>query len=152
MVSFNCNLKNTSDQLISATYNHDVLAVEQEAGKPLNALALAMQNLTKGEKRNISLKAQEAYGFYDPAKIILFPKNKLPKHIKVGETIQIAGKSGAIRSYKIMNLHGNMANLDGNHPLAGQDLIFEIETLAVRNATPSEIAEAANNVTLLKLH
>ena len=59
--------------------------------------------------------------------MILFPKKNLKKDLRVGEIISIAGKSGAIRSYKVSQIHQDMVSLDGNHPLAGQDLIFEIE-------------------------
>jgi FKBP-type peptidyl-prolyl cis-trans isomerase SlyD len=45
-----------------------------------------------------------------------------------------------------------MVSLDGNHPLAGQDLIFEIEALDARLATPSEIESAVNSVSVQLLH
>ena len=45
-----------------------------------------------------------------------------------------------------------MVSLDGNHPLAGQDLIFEIEALEVRDATPAEIDESVNIVSTQLLH
>jgi FKBP-type peptidyl-prolyl cis-trans isomerase SlyD len=152
VISFNCNLKSKTGQQISFTYNREVLATEQQGGNFLTGLALGMQNLTKGEKRSISLNAQQAYGFYDPSKTIFFPKNKLPKTIRVGENIQIVGKSGQVRSYKVLQLHDNMVTLDGNHPLAGQDLIFEIETLEVREATQEEIEGSANTIAVQPLH
>jgi FKBP-type peptidyl-prolyl cis-trans isomerase 2 len=108
----------------------------------LAGLALGLQNLKKGEKRKICLSAVEAYGLYDPKKVILYPRKKIPKTIAVGENISIAGKSGAIRTYRIVSIHDDMVSLDGNHALAGQDLIFEIETLEARDATAEEIAES----------
>jgi FKBP-type peptidyl-prolyl cis-trans isomerase SlyD len=152
VVSFNCILKSRTGQLISSTFNNEVLAANQAEGGMLSGLVSALQNLVKGEKRLINLTAAEAYGFYDPSKVILFPRNKLPKHLKTGQKIQIVGKSGAIREYKLIELHTNMASLDGNHPLAGQDLIFEIEVLSAREASESEIAESANTVVEQVLH
>lgn len=152
VVSFNCLLKNKTGQLISSTYNHDVLAAEDSNGSLLKGLALKMQNLVNGEKRSIELPAEEAYGFYDPAKIIFFPKVKLPKTVRVGGTVQITGKSGQIRSYKVLQLHDNMATLDANHPLAGQDLIFEIEVISARAASAHEIEESGNMVSGQLLH
>lgn len=118
----------------------------------LLGLSKGLQNLTKGEKRNISLTAAEAYGFYDPAKIILYPQKKLPGNVKVGDPISIVGKSGTLRSYRVAQLHDGMVSLDGNHPLAGQDLIFEIEALEVREATRTEIDDAQNMVSKQLLH
>ena len=147
VISFNCVLKNRTGQVISSTYNHDVLATEPPEGSLLKGLSHELQNLTIGEKRKISLNAEQAYGFYDPQKVILFPRNKLPRTIKVGQAIQIAGKSGQIRSYKVLHFHENMVSLDGNHPLAGQDLVFEIEILNAREASLAEISEANNVIT-----
>ncbi len=118
----------------------------------LPGLSRGLQNLTKGEKRNISLKAEEAYGFYDLKKIILYPQKKLPPNIRVGDPVSIVGKSGTLRSYCVVQLHDDMVSLDGNHPLAGQDLIFEIEALEVREATRSEIDQAQNMVSKQLLH
>jgi FKBP-type peptidyl-prolyl cis-trans isomerase SlyD len=62
------------------------------------------------------------------------------------------GKSGLQRSYRVLELHPDFVNLDGNHPLAGQDLIFEIETLEARYATAKEINDSANVVASQLLH
>jgi FKBP-type peptidyl-prolyl cis-trans isomerase SlyD len=112
----------------------------------LGSLAKGLQNLSKGEKRLISLKAEEAYGLYFPQKVIFFPKRKLPTTVRVGENIAITGNDGLIRTYKVLEVYKNMVSLDGNHPLAGQDLVFEIEALEVRDATLEEIGESTNSI------
>lgn len=145
-------LKNKVGQFISQTYNREVLTSTQDETAMLLGLSKGLQNLTKGEKRNISLSAEEAYGFYDPKKIILYPQNKLPTKIRAGDPVSIMGKSGTVRSYRVVQLHDGMVSLDGNHPLAGQDLIFEIEALEVREATRSEIDGAQNMVSKQLLH
>jgi FKBP-type peptidyl-prolyl cis-trans isomerase SlyD len=129
-----------------------VLTSTHDEAAMLLGLSRGMQNLTKGEKRNISLTAEEAYGFYDPAKIILYPQKKLPTNIRTGDPVSIVGKSGTTRSYRVVQLHDGMVSLDGNHPLAGQDLIFEIEALEVRDATRGEIDDAKNMVSKQLLH
>ena len=83
----------------------------------LLGLSKGLQNLTKGEKRKISLRAEEAYGFYDPNKIILYPRKRLPLTIKVGDTVSILEKSGTLNSYAVVvvvgfSAHG--AGLTGN--------------------------------------
>lgn len=152
VISFKCILKSRTGQLISSTVNRDVLASEPMAGVQLSGLSAAMQNLKPGEKRSIQLTAQEAYGFYDPKKVILFPRNKLPRHVKIGQTIQVVSKTGITRVYKVIEFHGSMVTLDENHPLAGQDLIFEIEVLSARNASEEEIAESHNEIGVQLLH
>lgn len=153
IVSFNCVLKNRTGQLISTTYNHEVLtAIENDQPILLSGLSKEMQNLKKGEKRTIALKAEDAYGLYDLKKVILVPRKKLSKAVRVGEIVFIIGKSGMQRSYRVLELHSDFVNLDGNHPLAGQDLIFEIETLNARYATEKEIDDSSNAVASQLLH
>ncbi|MGZ3727435.1 MAG: aldehyde dehydrogenase family protein, partial [Pseudobdellovibrio sp.] len=146
IISFNCLLKNLTGQILSSSYNHDVLTAVDDEKAMLLGLAKNLQNIKKGEKRVISLSAQEAYGFYDPQKIILYPRRKLPQNIGRGSTVSIVGKSGKIRTYRVIELHNDMVSLDENHPLAGQDLIFEIEALAVRPATRDEIVKDKRSV------
>lgn len=147
VISFKCDLKNKAGTLLGSSYNHDVLTIsEANSGGILCGLNKNLQNLKKGERRNIALSAEEAYGFYDPKKVILFPRKKLPKTIKKGEQINIVSKTGVQRAYRVLEIHQDFASLDGNHPLAGQDLIFEIETLASRVATLQEIDDSLNPV------
>jgi FKBP-type peptidyl-prolyl cis-trans isomerase SlyD len=125
--SFNCILKNKAGQLISQTFNREVANDSMDSNELLPGLVRGLQNLKQGEKRSILLYAEEAYGLYDPTKIILYPKNKLARTVKVGEMVEITGKSGLIRKYKSLEFYDDMVRLDGNHPLAGQDFVFEIE-------------------------
>lgn len=153
VISFKCTLKNLAGRLISSTYNREVLTVgEKDQSGMLSGLGKNLQNLTKGEKRSFTVLAEEAYGLYDPNKVILFPRKKLPSTVKKGEMIKIISESGILRSYRILEFHDDFASLDGNHPLAGQDLIFEIETLEARDATPQDIEDSANHVTHQLLH
>lgn len=153
VITFNCILKNKTGKLISSTYNKDVLnALEDTTSSNLRGLVSGLQNVSSGEKRTLFIKAEDAYGLYDPKKIILYPRKKLPKTICLNETLILTGKSGKQRSYRVLQILEDLVRLDENHPLAGQDLIFEIETLAVRNATPEEIDDANNCCSSQRLH
>ncbi len=153
VITFNCLLKNKAGQFISSTYNREVLTmIDGDQNAMLAGLARGMQNLVKGEKRTIALDAKDAYGLYDPKKVILYPRKKLPPNIRPGEPITIVGKSGTHRTYRVIQFHDEMASLDGNHPLAGQDLVFEIEALEAREATPKEIDDSSNVVSTQLLH
>jgi len=153
VVSFNCVLKNKIGTVISSTFNRDVLTVELvDHPSLLSGLTKGLQNLVKGEKRTISLIAEEAYGLYDPKKVVFYPRKNLPKTVKKGEQVNILSKSGIVRSYRVLELHSDFASLDGNHPLAGQDLVFEIEALEAREATADEIKDSLNMVATQLLH
>lgn len=152
IVSFNCVLKNKSGQIINSTFNREVLTSIEAPEIMLSGLSRGLQNLEKGDKRTLLLTAEEAYGLYDTKKVILFPKKKLPQNLQVGQSVSIVGKSGKVRTYNILQFHDDMVSLDGNHPLAGHDLTFEIQAVEVRNASPAEIKESVNTVSNQLLH
>lgn len=152
VISFNCILKNKAGFVISTTFNRDVITSVGFENGMLKGLATGLQNISKGEKRRIAVPAEDAYGLYEPKKQILFPKKKLPENLKVGQSVNITGKSGTVRTYKVTQIHDDMVGLDGNHPLAGQDLVFEIEALEVRLATHAEISDSINSISIQHLH
>lgn len=142
IVSFNCLLKNKLGKIISSTFNKDILTGGDLKKQELAALSVALQNLKKGEKRKIILMASEAYGYYDPNLVLTMPRNSLPQvnTVKLAEPPIIIDVDGKRHPFRVTEVTPENIVLDGNHPLAGQDLVFEIETLAVRDATPEEIS------------
>lgn len=154
IISFNCVLKNATGQLIRSSFNRDVLTSIPGDESHLRGLARGLQQIKKGERRSIRLRADEAYGSHDPKKVILCPLRKISvvTGVRRGQTVSILSKTGVLRFYRVLQIHGDMISLDGNHPLAGQDLVFEIETTDAREATSAEIESAQNMVSSQELH
>ncbi len=144
IVSFHCIVKNKMGKVISSTFNQDILTSSSDQGEHLTGLVHGLQNLTKGEKRRIDLRANEAYGFYDPQMVITVPRQRFSSLMKAKNDSQplVLSVNGKRKAFRIINVEGDSVTLDGNHPLAGQDLVFEIETTAVRDATPEEISDS----------
>lgn len=152
VISFNCLLKNKLGHIISTTYNREVITGTNLPDPTLIGLYKGLDNLKTGEKRSIAVSAEEAYGLYDPKKVILYPRSKLPKALIIGRIVNITSKTNVVRTYKVLQLMENLVSLDGNHPLAGQDLIFEIEALDAREANADEIEDSTNFVSTQLLH
>jgi len=141
VVSFHCILKNKFGRVLSSTFNHDVITQPGGAEPILTGLAEGLQNLVKGERRMIVLSADRAYGYYDPAKVIECDREDLPegRSLRKGDEIQLPLEDGDSMHLRVTGIRGDRLVLDGNHPLAGQDLIFEILATAARDATHDEI-------------
>lgn len=145
VISFHCILKNKLGQVISSTINHEVLTFDPAGNQSLlKGLADGLKDLKTGEKRKIVLSAEEAYGYYDTEKVLTRPREEFPDEetLRVGELVKLPNSSGQKTVYRITELTPDLVYLDANHPLAGQDLVFEIEALKVRKATPEEIDES----------
>lgn len=140
VVSYRCTLKNRMGRVISSTVAQNVLIHPEAEHVPLKALSEALRDLKKGEKRQIFLRAQEAYGFYDPTLVMTRRLDGLEfaGSLKVDDVLNYVREGKAIR-VRVTSVSPESVTLDGNHPLAGQDLIFEIQALDARDANPEEI-------------
>lgn len=151
IVSLNCVLKNRLGKVLSSSYCQDVLTCAPQEGF-LRGLSKALVNLKSGEHRKISLTASEAYGYYDPKLVLICSRDEFPKRVslKLGQALEVDDGEGNMRNYRVSEISHERVTLDANHPLAGQDLVFEIQTLKARDATPEEVSGAASEEDLLK--
>lgn len=87
-----------------------------------------------GEKRKVSIDAEDAYGEKRPELVVEVPKENFPSDIRleVGIKLQIRQKkSMAITQAEVIRISQNSVTLDANHPLAGKRLHFEIELVGI---------------------
>lgn len=145
IVSFHCVVKDQMGRVISSTFNQDVLTYDENQKDLLVGLVKGLQNLSKGEKRRIVVSAKEAYGFYDPRQVLKCSRENLTrsKVLSLGDKVMLAN-DGDRQVYRVTEILGDHVTLDANHPLAGQDLIFEIEATAARAATKDEMSQSSD--------
>jgi len=104
-----------------------------DSGQLLKGFNDAVKPLEVGDKTTVELKAPEAYGEYITEAVITVQKSEFPKDMKYDLNGFIQGKDQQGRPVQgqVVKIEENSVNLDMNHPLAGQDLKFEIELLEV---------------------
>ncbi len=103
----------------------------------------ALAGKEAGARVALQLEPDEAFGDYDPALVMLMPLDNLGEGVEVGMRVEGDGGEGAAgRIFTITDIAEGMAVLDGNHPLAGFALRFDITVLEVRAASPEELADA----------
>ena len=100
-----------------------------------------------GAHVSLQLEPEEAFGDYDPELVTLAPVEDLGEGVTVGMRVDGASIGASQAVYTITDIAEGMAVLDGNHPLAGFALRFEITVIDVRAASAEEI-EAADSPTL----
>ena len=149
IVSFHCVLKDRLGRVISSSFNQNVSTGQDPSGQ-LRGFTRGMRDLKKGERRSIFVGAEEAYGFYDLAKVVELTREDLPSHdnVRVGDVVVMSvGEEASPAQHRVTALQGDLVTLDANHPLAGQDLIFEIEATDVRDETASDNEDDDDDVT-----
>ncbi len=150
IVSFNCVLKDQLGRVISSSFNQDVTPdANPNEANALPALAENLKRLKVGERKKFSISADEAYGFYDEAlvKEVLRSDLKNGKKLKLNDLVLIALPSDqSAKNYRVIESSRNHVVLDANHPLAGQDLFFDIEMTASRmEENHDEVTNRRNN-------
>ena len=132
VVSFNCVLKNKLGQFISSSFNQDVVTTKVDTESSLlPGLVKALAVLKKGDCKEISLTADQAYGFYNPELVFALARSRFPKKkLKVGDLIHVETEEGDLMPCRVVSQTPKLVTLDGNHPLAGQDLVFNVEMVS----------------------
>ena len=100
----------------------------------------ALQGKSVGDKCKVTLDPDDAFGEYEAAMVRTEPKNLFPDNISVGMQFEgaIEGSSD-YTLYKVKKIAGDKVVVDGNHPLAGQTLVFSGTVTEVRAATREEL-------------
>ncbi len=101
-------------------------------GNIIPALEEQLEGMEEGDKKQVTVKAEDAYGEVDPSAIQKIPRSQLPENIdpKVGMQLLAQTETSSI-PVTIVEVEEDTVTIDFNHPLAGKDLIFDVEIVSV---------------------
>lgn len=112
------------------------------ANNIIPGLENSLEGMNIGDKKTIKVDAANAYGELNPSLKLQVNKSMFP----AGEPIQAGDEfSGSLDGqnnviFRIEAIEGENVYIDGNHPLAGKDLTFDVEVISVRDATKEELS------------
>jgi FKBP-type peptidyl-prolyl cis-trans isomerase SlyD len=141
VVSFHYTLRDPSGRVLDTSAGSEPITYLEGAGQIIDGLDEQLRSTTAGQKTRVQVAAARAYGERDPAQVQRVNRSVLPVEgeLKIGDQFQ----TGPDRSAPIVTVHaieGDEVLLDGNHPLAGVDLTFDVEIVTTREATPEELS------------
>lgn len=142
--TFHYTLRDGTGRLIDTSRGGAPMAFTEGMGQIIEGLEAALLRMTVGEKRTVAVPPERAYGRPDPGLVQKVPRARLPvAELRVGDQFQ-TGPDRHAPVVTVRALEGDDVLLDANHPLAGQELHFEVEVVTVRAATQEELQPAAN--------
>jgi len=100
----------------------------------------ALQGREAGYQTTLELQPQDAFGLRDENLVQTIPKTQFPPGVKVGGQLEGHGEDGHAHVFTVVKIKGDKVMLDGNHPMAGKALRFNLTVTEVRPATEEEIA------------
>lgn len=94
----------------------------------------AVEGMYRGETKTVTIPCEQAYGRSKPELVEQIDRNIIGKNIQlhVGGQLEVTSQDGSVLRMMIKSFTDELVVLDANHPLAGQDLVFEIKLLEVK--------------------
>jgi len=108
----------------------DPLTATLGQGQLIVGFENALIDMEVGEKKTIKIESHNAYGSVREEMIAEIPKTNLPAEVEVGQQLQASTQQGPV-IVKVLEIKEDTVVLDGNHPLAGKDLTFELELVSI---------------------
>jgi len=140
VATFHYTLTDDAGKVIDSSSGHDPLAYLHGAGNIVPGLEKALEGRQAGGKFDVVVSPEEGYGEPNEMLIQTVPREAFQgvDELEVGMAFQAQTPQGAI-SVVVSKIEDGQVTVDGNHPLAGQNLHFAIEVVEVRDASLEEL-------------
>lgn len=120
-------------EMFDTSEGNDPLEFDLGAGQVIQGFEEAIIGMEKGEKKNVQIPVDKAYGKIIPEYILKASRAQLPENLEpqIGMQLQMPTPEGTPIQVSITDFDESSITLDANHPLAGQDLEFDLELIGI---------------------
>ncbi len=141
-VTMHYHLTNADGQVLDSSRGSDPLTYLHGTGTIIAGLERELTGLDIGATKTVQVAAADGYGEYDTNRVQTLSRQALQgvDNLEVGMQLQGRGPDGQTLMVYVTEIHDDTVIVDENHPLAGMDLTFEIEIIAIRDATSEELS------------
>lgn len=130
--------KLVSGETFDSSAGREPLAFEVGSGAVIKGFDDGVTGMAVGDKKTIQIPFLEAYGPHNPEMVIEMPKDRFPADMEVAIGMPLHMNDGQGRQFQVtvIEIKEEAVLLDANHPLAGKDLIFDLELVAIEGTSP----------------
>lgn len=141
VVSIQYTLKDDTGTVLDRSEAGEPLAYLHGHGNLIPGLEQELTGKNSGDELTVTVPPAQGYGEYDQGLVQSVPRRALRgiKDVKVGMRLHAQSAEGT-QAVTVTKILGDMVTLDGNHPLAGKSLHFEVRIEDVRAATEEELS------------
>ena len=113
------------------------------SGSILHAIEVALEGMHPGDEKKVTVLASDAYGPYNEELVVDYPKAQLPQHEQFapGQVLEMTTNEGRTLLATVLAVDQQTVRLDLNHQLAGKNLHYELQLLAVNGPPLKELLE-----------
>jgi FKBP-type peptidyl-prolyl cis-trans isomerase SlyD len=137
VVSFEYRLT-VSESVVDASDGEPLLYLHGH-GNIIAGLEQELAGMKLGEEKTVVVSPQDGYGLYDEELIQTIPTTSFDDELEVGGHYTGENEDGEPVSFVVLEIEGQDALVDFNHPLAGDTLEFWVKVVGIREATPQEL-------------
>ena len=125
--------KLTDETVFDSSREREPLEFTVGAGQMIQGFDEAVEGMEIGESKQVTIPSDKAYGPKSEEAMVSVNKAQLPEGLEpqVGMQLEASQPDGRKQLLVIAEVKGEEVVLDGNHPLAGKDLVFDIELMEV---------------------
>jgi len=139
-VTIKYTLRDEEGAVLDTTDGRDPLTYLHGAGNLVPGVEEALEGKSPGDEIKVTVPPEKAYGNREDANVRNVPVRKLPDgKLGPGTQVRLNTNHGSVIA-TVLDIKGDYAVIDMNHPLAGKTLRFEMEVVDVRDATEEELA------------
>ncbi len=140
VIGFHYTLTDKSGTTLDSSIGDEPLYFLEGAQQIIPGLESVLGLMNVGDKRKIEVKSQDAYGEINPELIVKVKRTQFPPdaNLQVGDQFQVNNDNHS-PVFTIITVETEEVTVDGNHPMAGKDLFFDVEIIGMREATQEEI-------------
>lgn len=141
VIGFHYTLTDKSGTTLDSSIGDEALYFLEGTQQIIPGLESVLALMNVGDKKKIEVKAQDAYGDINPELVVKVKKTQFPPgaELQVGDQFQVNNDAHS-PVFTIMAVDTEEVTVDGNHPMAGKDLFFDVEIVGMREASEEEIA------------
>jgi FKBP-type peptidyl-prolyl cis-trans isomerase SlyD len=141
VVSMHYRLTDASGEVLDSSEGSDPLNYLHGAGNIIPGLEQALVGKVEGDSLQVQVEPAEAYGELNPELVQVVDRAAFQgvEAVDVGMAFEARGPDGAAQRIVVTAVEGDQVTVDANHPLAGQQLNFDVQVVSVRAATEEEV-------------
>jgi len=119
--------------VFDSSEGHDPLEFTLGSGQVIVGFEEAVTGMKSGDKKQVNVPAEKAYGQRNEEMVLQAPRDQVPSDIEpeVGQQLQMGGPNDETVIVRVTEVTDEHVTLDANPPLAGKDLTFDIELVAI---------------------
>ena len=141
-VSIDYTLTNDAGEVIDSSAGGAPLVYLHGAGNLIAGLEKALEGKQAGDELSVAIEPEDGYGEYSAELVATLSRDMFEgvDQLEVGMQFHASGPDGSMQVVTVRDLDGDDVTVDGNHPLAGQRLNFQVKVVTVRDAAAEELA------------